>query len=172
MKKIRIEKDITVRWSGILTNGEPVSLEGRDLKLYLVNPLGSSKEVTDFNVTDNNIQFLFRASEQKNMGIYKLKIYENYSQQGQTVLDQCEGFCLVSSTCQEGGMDDEGLDTETADLTGGCIALGVQGPPGPSGNINYPTFEIGDNMHLYMNVDAASDKDRFKVENGHLFLII
>lgn len=172
MKRIRIEKDITIRWSGILTNGEPVSLEGRDLKLYLVNPLGSSKEVTDFNVTDNNIQFLFRASEQKNMGIYKLKLYENYSQQGQTVLDQCEGFCLVSSTCQEGGTDDEGLDTETADLTGGCIALGVQGPPGPSGNINYPTFEIGDNMHLYMNVDAASDKDRFTVENGHLILNI
>lgn len=172
MKKIRIEKDITVRWSGILTNGEPVSLEGRSLKLYIVSPAGISLEIKNFTIVNNAIQFIFKAQDQKGLGRYQLKIYENYSQQGQTVLDQCEGFCLVSSTCQEGGTDDEGLDTETADLTGGCIALGVQGPPGPSGNINYPTFEIGDNMHLYMNVDAASDKDRFKVENGHLFLII
>lgn len=126
MKRIRIEKDITVRWSGILTNGEPVSLEGRDLKLYIVNPLGSSKEVTDFNVTDNNIQFLFRAAEQKNMGVYRLKLYENYGKAGQTVLDQCEGFCLVATTCQEGGTATEGLDTETVDLQGGDLTLNPQ----------------------------------------------
>lgn len=125
MKRIRIEKDITVRWSGILTNGEPVSLEGRDLKMYLVNPLGSSKEVTDFNVTDNNIQFLFRASEQKYLGIYRLKLYENYGRRGQTVLDQCEGFCLVATTCQEGGST-EGLDTETVELSGGDLTLNPQ----------------------------------------------
>lgn len=127
MKKIRIEKDITVRWSNILTNGEPVSLEGRDLKLYLVNPLGSSKEVWDFNVTDNNIQFLFRASEQKILGIYRLKLYENYGRRGQTVLDQCEGFCLVATTCQEGGTETEGLDTETAELSGGNLDAGLRG---------------------------------------------
>lgn len=126
MKKIRIEKDITVRWSDILTNGEPVSLEGRDLKLYIVNPFGSAKEVTEFSVTQNNIEFLFRAAEQKNMGVYKLKLYENYGKARQTVLDQCEGLCLVSSTCQEGGST-EGLDTESVDLQGGNLDVGLRG---------------------------------------------
>lgn len=126
MRKIRIEKDITVRWSGILTNGEPVSLEERNLKLYIVNPFGSAKEVTEFSVTQNNIEFLFRAAEQKNMGVYKLKLYENYGKAGQTVLDQCEGICLVSTTCQEGGST-EGLDTETVDLQGGNLEAGVKG---------------------------------------------
>lgn len=126
MKKIRIEKDIVVRWSGIMTNGEPVTLEGRDLRLFLVDPRNASKEVKGFVIQDNGIQFHFRGVEQKILGNYRLKLYENYGKAGQTVLDQCEGFCLVATTCQEGGTATEGLDTETVDLQGGDLTLNPQ----------------------------------------------
>ena len=38
MRKFRIGKDISFRWT-ILTNGEGVPLEGRDLRLAMTDPL-------------------------------------------------------------------------------------------------------------------------------------
>lgn len=50
---------------------------------------------------------------------------------------------------------------------------GEQGPKGDSGNINYPTFDINGAMELVMTTDAASDADRFELdENGNLILNI
>lgn len=171
MQKIRAEKEFIVRWSGILTNGKPDSLEGRDLALYLISPYGAESR-QEMAVEGNTVTFRVYADTCKAYGQYRLKLYENKGKAGQTVLDQCEGFCVVATTCQEGGIT-EGLDLDTVELSGGDICVGVQGPQGPSGNINYPTFSVDDNMHLIMRADAASDKDRFKVDSdGHLILTI
>lgn len=48
---------------------------------------------------------------------------------------------------------------------------GEQGPKGDSGNINYPTFDINGAMELVMTTDAASDADRFKLDDkGNLII--
>ena len=125
MQKIRAEKEFIARWSGILTNGQPDSLEGRDLSLYLINPLGSESR-QDITVDGNTVTFRVLAETCRVLGQYKLKLYENKGKAGQTVLDQCEGFCVVATTCQEGGST-PGLDIDTVNLSGGDLAIGVQG---------------------------------------------
>lgn len=125
MQKIRAEKEFIVRWSGILTNGQPDSLEGRDLSLYLINPYGAESS-QDITIEGNTVTLRIAAGTCKVLGNYKLKLYENKGKSGQTVLDQCEGFCVVATTCQEGGTT-EGLDLDTIELSGGDICVGVQG---------------------------------------------
>lgn len=50
---------------------------------------------------------------------------------------------------------------------------GEKGDKGESGNINYPTFDINGAMELVMTTDAASDADRFELdEHGNLILNI
>lgn len=125
MQKIRAEKEFIARWSGILTNGQPDSLEGRDLSLYLINPYGSESR-QDITVDGNTVTLRISAGTCNVLGQYKLKLYENKGKAGQTVLDQCEGFCVVSTTCQEGGST-PGLEIDTVNLSGGNLAVGVQG---------------------------------------------
>ena len=51
MKKIRIGKDIVLRWT-ILTNGEAIPLDGRNLKLFIIDCIGNKTEM-DFTVSGN-----------------------------------------------------------------------------------------------------------------------
>ena len=125
MQKIRAEKEFIVRWSGILTNGQPDSLEGRDLSLYLINPYGAESR-QEMAVEGNTVTIRVYADTCKAHGQYRLKLYENKGKVGQTVLDQCEGFCIVATTCQEGGIT-QGLDLDIIELSGGDMAIGIQG---------------------------------------------
>lgn len=110
MRKIRIGKDIVLRWT-ILTNGEAVPLDGRDLKLFITDSLNQKREM-DFTVTSNNIETLFKGIDQKKIGTYRLALWENYQQENQSVVDCCNAFQLVGSTCEENDEQD-GLQTET-----------------------------------------------------------
>lgn len=128
MKKIRIGKDIHITWE-ITTNGEPRSLEGRDLKLILITPLRNNI-VMKFSVDGNTIACDYHGAEQKYLGIYMLTLWENYGKSDQTAVDACNAFQLVATTCQEGG-NNEGLDTETVGLEG-SITVGIKGSDGAS----------------------------------------
>lgn len=99
MRKIRIGKDIVLKWS-ILTNGEPISLEGRNLKMFISNVLSGKIEI-EFSITSNTIEAVFRGTEQKMLGAYRLTLWENYGEDNQSVVDYCDAFQLVSSTCEE-----------------------------------------------------------------------
>lgn len=123
MKKIRIGKDIVLRWA-ILTNGEPEPLQGRDLKLILTTPLRQKQEV-EFSVNANVIETKIYGTTQKSLGRYSLTLWENYSSIGQSALDACDAFELVTTTCMEGGQDNS-IDTETIELSGD-IAVGIKG---------------------------------------------
>lgn len=127
MKCIRIDKDLKITWSGLLTNGEAVSFMGRDIKLYIKNPLSRLFEITDFVINDNSISFTFHSEDQNFLGVYSLVLYENKGTSHQTVLDYCDAFCLVATTCQEGGDNDNGIDCEFIDISGGCLSVGVPG---------------------------------------------
>lgn len=99
MKKIRIGKDLQAKWT-ILTNGKSEDLSGRDLTLFLFDPLKYSRQVP-FEVSANVISFTVRGTEQRRSGVYSLSLWENYGGIGQSVVDCCEAFQLVPVTCQE-----------------------------------------------------------------------
>lgn len=99
MRKIRIGKDLQVKWT-ILTNGKSEDLSGRDLTLFLFDPLKYSRQIP-FEVSANVISFTVRGTEQRRSGVYSLSLWENYGGIGQSVVDCCEAFQLVPVTCQE-----------------------------------------------------------------------
>lgn len=108
-KKIRLGKDIEVKWS-ILTNGKPLSLENRDLLLVMNIPNGNSISLEEYTIQENLLDFWVRGKDQRYLGNYTFTLWENYGQVGQTVVDSCDGFELVSTSCQE--TDDEGENPE------------------------------------------------------------
>lgn len=120
MRKIRIGKDIEVRWR-ILTNGEPLPLAGRDLWLEIVN--GYGRQGHEFSIEDGNeVVFTFGGLEQRHPGVHTFTLWENRGKAGQTVVDSCDGVELVRSTCMEGG-DGGNVSSETSDLSTESINL-------------------------------------------------
>lgn len=123
MKRIRIGKDLKARWT-ILTNGESISLHGRDLRLEVVNRYG--RKEWEFTIEDENVVvFTLPGRVQRYLGEYTFTLWENYGKAGQTAVDSCGGIELVPTTCMEGG--DSGPDTEPVELETASLELGVSG---------------------------------------------
>lgn len=114
MKDIRIGKDILIRWS-ILTNKQPRTLAGRDLRLECHKPDHTTLNV-EFSHNGNIAEFTIRGIDQTRPGKYSFTMWENFGKPGQSVVDCCNAFKLVRTTCEESGADNEGMDTETVDL--------------------------------------------------------
>lgn len=123
ISKLRIGKDITIKMS-ILTNGEPVSLDGRDISVVLKTPMCQEVKL-NFTIEDNIIISKYEGTKQKYCGIYMLTVWENYGKIGQSALDFCNAFELVSNTCKEVPTS-EGLEIETITLEGD-LSIGIQG---------------------------------------------
>lgn len=123
ISKLRIGKDITIKMS-ILTNGEPVSLDGRDISVVLKTPMCQEVKL-DFTTEDNIIISKYEGTKQKYCGVYMLTVWENYGKIGQSALDFCNAFELVSNTCKEVPTS-EGLEIETITLEGD-LSIGIQG---------------------------------------------
>lgn len=123
MKRVRIGKDLKARWT-ILTNGESVSLHGRDLRLEVVNRFG--RKEWEYTIEDENVVvFTLPGRVQRYLGEYTFTLWENYGKAGQTAVDSCGGIELVPTTCMEGG--DSGTDTEPVELETSVLELGVSG---------------------------------------------
>lgn len=150
MKKIRIGKDIAISWQ-ILTNGEVVSLEGRDLTLQLVDPLNRKIQIA-FTVDVNKLETKVQGTTQKFLGKYSMTLWENYGKPGQTAVDACNAFELVKTTCMEGGTD-EGLDTETIDL--GTSNIEIITASGEAGTNDYNNLQ---NKPSINNVELDGNK--------------
>lgn len=155
MRKIRRGKDIKIEWD-ILTNGEIVSLSGRDLRLVVNSPIGEKTEMS-FIVSGNTVSSTFTSKDDTRLGAYSLTLWENYGKKGQTAVDACCAFTLVPTTCAEGGQD-EGLDTETIELSGN-IELFTQGESGSVGIPDAP-FDgntYGRNNGAWVIVEGSGD---------------
>lgn len=98
MESKRIGKDLRLIWRDIKTNGEFVSLNGRDLKLIMTDPKGCQIEMPLTVVDDYNVESHFYGTDHKHLGNYKLTLWENYGKRGQTALDRTMAFRLVAST--------------------------------------------------------------------------
>ena len=117
MKDIRQGNDLKVAWSIFMQDGEPFRLEGKDVSLYLKNMFGR-KELNDFVVTGNIIQWTFYGKDQKNSGKYSLELVINEGEKGMITTDKCDFVNLVSCSCKlQGGEDAPNVETESIELT-------------------------------------------------------
>lgn len=139
MKLIRIGKDIEVRWP-ILTNGQEIALEGRDLTLFCRLPTWKETRI-EFTVDGNIAIFIIPGKGQTTTGAYGFTMWENYGKARQTAVDYCQAFQLVDTTCMEGG-EDKGLTTETLNLESSNIVLGLPGPKGDKGDDGLTAYEL------------------------------
>lgn len=114
MNKIRIGKDIVIKWA-ILTNGQKEDLKGRDLKLLLYPPIGQTIEL-NISVSDNIISSTYKGVNQKYLGIYRLTLWENFGKDNQTAVDKCNIFQLVKTTCEE-NLSNNGLSISVINLS-------------------------------------------------------
>lgn len=100
MEKIRIGKDFTIEWA-ILTNGDPISLDGRDLRLEMHTPSRKSI-IIPFTTSGIDINVRISPDLQTSLGKYYFTLWENYGKDGQTMVDSCDAFQLVDNTNKEG----------------------------------------------------------------------
>ena len=117
MKDKRQGNDLKVAWSIFKKDGEPFRLEGLDVSLYLKNMFGR-KELNDFVVTGNIIQWTFYGKDQKNSGKYSLEMVINEGEEGMITTDKCDFVNLVACSCKlQGGEDAPNVETESIELT-------------------------------------------------------
>ena len=104
-------------WSIFMQDGEPFRLDGKNVSLYLKNMFGR-KELNDFVVTGNIIQWTFYGKDQKNSGKYSLELVINEGEKGMITTDKCDFVNLVSCSCKlQGGEDAPNVETESIELT-------------------------------------------------------
>ncbi|MBR1527614.1 MAG: hypothetical protein IJ640_13335, partial [Prevotella sp.] len=121
IKTYRIGNDIQIKWP-ILTNGEEQLLDGRDLNLYVVDPMGNKKRIKAFGMEAHIIAFTFSHNEQKHTGVYGLMLVENEGKEHQGITDNCCAFQLVEKTCQ---IPD--YMAEDTPLDAGKVDVGIHG---------------------------------------------
>lgn len=117
MKDIRQGNDIRISWSIFKKGGQIFSLEGKNTSLYLKSVFGR-KELNDFVITGNIIQWTFYGKDQKNSGKYSLELVINEGEKGMITTDKCDFVNLVSCSCKlQGGEDAPNVETESIELT-------------------------------------------------------
>ena len=126
MESKRIHKDINITWP-ILTNGEAISLDGRDLKLILKDPKGCKIELP-FTFSDNILTTTFYGKDHKHLGVYQLTLWENFNKVGMTAVDCTKAFKLVANTDQETSTFDGG-DTPGG---GGGVVINIDNQLSPT----------------------------------------
>lgn len=155
MKRIRIGKDIEIHWP-ILTNGQQVALEGRDLRLFVHLPSHMDIPV-DFTTEGNTAIFTISGAMQKSIGVYRLTMWENLQKRGQTAVDYCKAFELVPTTLLEGGEDESNLTTETVNLEASSLVVGLPGESAYEAFKKYnPNSELTEEEYAEAPINAAN----------------
>ena len=132
LQKERIGTTLTVVWE-VLTNGDAVSLDGRDIRVFAIDPHKKRTEMTDLQIGGSAMDVVtcvFEGKEQEHPGIYQLECIENYNKPNQAVLDDDVIMLVPRSKQRTGGSI--GLATPTIQLTTGTLWVGVKGKDGKS----------------------------------------
>ena len=107
MRRIRIGNDIQVSWE-VKTGGESISLEGRQLKLY-VRSAYQQQEIKDFVVEGCTISFTYLASMQRSTGARAIILNDATKGSPEKTICADQAFTLVAHTCEE---NDDDVDFE------------------------------------------------------------
>ena len=118
MRSIRIGNDIHVSWSIYMKDGLPYSLEEKDVRIFLATPYGRVN-ITDYTIHENVISWVFWGKSQKAIGNYSIILVVNKDNEGMVTTDVCDFVRLVSHSCETGGKDNDGVQTEAIELTSG-----------------------------------------------------
>lgn len=154
MQSFRIGKTLKIRWA-ILSGGAPEPLAGRDLTLEISS--GNRVRMILPFVADGNVAvFYYQGRDQRFTGSYTVTMWENYAKEGQTVVDRCDAFALVPSSCEE-------TRTTAADLAEGEMEIEPSeleiGVPGMSAYELYirhnPDSELTEEEYAEAPVQAA-----------------
>lgn len=121
MRKIRLGKDIKIRW-GVTIDGEVADPAVYDLILELRDAFGSTVEIAQPTLVDGLLETTFYGKDHKRTGAYRLTLWLNKGKEGQSVVDDCDAFTLVSCSCDEGGEGD--LDLEVVDVATASLDVG------------------------------------------------
>lgn len=132
MRKIRLGKDIKIRW-GVTIEGEVADPAVYDLTLELRDAFGSTVDVAQPTLVDGLLETTFFGKDHKRTGAYRLTLWLNKGKEGQSVVDACDAFTLVSCSCDEGG--EGALDLEVVDVA--TASLDVGGSSGGGSVIDY-----------------------------------
>lgn len=118
-KRIRIGKDIAIRWHITLPEGNNELLSDMDLSIAMKDPKGLSIAIKDYDVVDNDLLIGLKGTTFAWLGNYTLTLWKNKGKDGQTVVDAVNAFTLVNSTDKEADDNSSGsgvLEIKTVDL--------------------------------------------------------
>ena len=114
MKRIRIGKDISMRWE-ITTDGVAIPLDGRDLTVEIKSPMGIENNIP-YRVDGNILIMTYYGYEQKRTGEYSITLWEKKGKPGQNVVDVIRAFKLVETSQEEDDFVGGDLQIESVDL--------------------------------------------------------
>lgn len=114
MKRIRIGKDISMRWE-ITTDGVAIPLDGRDLTVEIKSPMGIENNIP-YRVEGNILIMTYYGYEQKRTGEYSITLWEKKGKPGQNVVDVIRAFKLVETSQEEDDFVGGDLQIESVDL--------------------------------------------------------
>ena len=149
MKRIRIGKDICIKWE-ITTDGAAIPLEGRDILVEIKSPFRVVRNIP-FRVDANTIIMTYYGKEQKWVGEYSVTLWENKGKQGQNVVDAIKAFELVKTSPEENDFANGDIQVESIDLGTANLEILSGGAPATPG-------ESPDLSALQMKVDANTTR--------------
>lgn len=118
-KRIRIGKDIAIRWHITLPEGNNELLSDMDLSIAMKDPKGLPIAIKDYDVVGNDLLIGLKGTTFAWLGNYTLTLWKNKGKDGQTVVDAVNAFTLVNSTDKEADDNSSGsgvLEIKTVDL--------------------------------------------------------
>lgn len=125
MKRIRIGKDISMRWE-ITTDGVAIPLDGRDLTVEIKSPAGIENNIP-YRIDGNILIMTYYGYEQKRTGEYSITLWEKKGKLGQNVVDVIRAFELVRTSQEENDFVGGDLQIESVDLGTGNFDILTEG---------------------------------------------
>lgn len=177
MRKIRIGKDFTIRWSiyrKTADGREAYDLTGMSLILRLQNAY-RTEEIKDFSVEGNTITWVFRGRAQKSVGSYSLVLIQNNGEDGMMTIDKVAAFQLVAHTYEESGNADGNVTIEDISLVSESSILpyvSANGGSGDGGNC-VPIFgsekEMRDSEAPYGSLASVVEDNTYEAKISELY---
>lgn len=147
-QKIRIGNDIDITWSILDADRQPYIVEGRNIAVEL--DVGKKRvRITEFDLHENQIHFVYYGKDQKYLGSHNLKFIENEGAVDMVTFDTEDAFRLMEHSWLA---VDEGEEPETVQLEVVTVSSelnakqGPPGPPGPAARVGNVTAEVDANV--------------------------
>lgn len=118
----RIGNTLNISWS--VKTEDDINIEELDLMLQRREPLKTVSNIPFSIIDGNTLIFRHEGKDQKNCGKYTYSLWANFGKNNQAVVDSCDGYNLVASTCLECG--NGSLDVEE-DIKLSTVVLVVNG---------------------------------------------